>query len=421
MNKNDSELMRLSLCSEGYVPSAKIDEADIVIYNTCSVREHAENRVRARIASDQKSVRGRGGLIIVAGCMAQRVGPELIKDKTADMVIGPYQSPAIGEKLRGYFSGEPARLFLSQAAEDFESRLKGTPGGWRAWLTITHGCANFCAYCIVPYVRGRLISFNSADIIERARRLAAEGALEITLLGQNVNQFGQDTGDIPFYSLLEKIAAIPGLARLNFLTSHPRDFSEDIIMVIADNPNISRSVHLPLQSGSDKILALMNRAYTMSHYRALIDMIGKRLNEYSVTTDLIVGFPEESEDDYNATLSAVREIRFDEAFTYAYSPREGTPAAVMEETCGAREKTERLNELIAIQRKISKDKLLARLNRVEEVIPEKVSRRGADELVGRTSLNHPAVISGSARDIGKPFKIRIDAVNGSTLRGIRIA
>ena len=421
MNKNDSELMRLSLCAEGYVPSEKIDEADIAIYNTCSVREHAEDRVRARIASDQKHIRGQGGIIVVAGCMAQRAGDELIKDKTADMLIGPYQSPAIGKKLNEYFSDKTARLFLSQSAEDFESRLNGYPEGWHSWLTITHGCGNFCAYCIVPYVRGRLMSFNSSDIIERAKNLAAEGTLEITLLGQNVNQFGQDTGDIPFYSLLEKIAAIPGIARLNFLTSHPKDFSEDIIRVIADNPNISRSVHLPLQSGSDKILALMNRAYTISHYRTLVDTFGKHLGEYSVTTDLIVGFPEESDDDYRATLSAVREIRFDEAFTYVYSPRSGTSAAAMKETCDTREKTERLNELIAVQRKISKDKLLARLNRVEEIIPERISRRGRDELMGRTSLNHPVVISGSQHDIGKPLKIRIDAVSGSTLRGIQIA
>ncbi|MCL2026674.1 MAG: MiaB/RimO family radical SAM methylthiotransferase, partial [Leptospirales bacterium] len=296
MNKNDSELMRLSLYDEGYTLSEKIDEADIAVYNTCSVREHAEDRVRARIASDQGRIRKRGGLIVVAGCMAQRIGGELIEDKTADVVIGPYQSPAIGKKLNEYFLNKTACLFLSQSAEDFESRFRGYPASWHSWLTITHGCGNFCAYCIVPYVRGRLMSFNSTDIIERAKNLVANGTLEITLLGQNVNQFGQDTGDIPFYSLLEKIAAIPGIVRLNFLTSHPKDFSEDIISVIAGNPNISRNVHLPLQSGSDKVLALMNRAYTMSHYYALIDMIGKYLNDYSVSTDLIVGFPEENND-----------------------------------------------------------------------------------------------------------------------------
>ncbi|MDR3237556.1 MAG: MiaB/RimO family radical SAM methylthiotransferase, partial [Spirochaetia bacterium] len=350
-------------------------------------------------------------------------------EKTADVVIGPYQSPGIGEKLRGYFSSQdrammPQPLFLSQDTDDFKSRL--APGlaqnaGWHSWITITHGCENFCAYCIVPYVRGALISFRSADIIEHAKSLIGNGVLEITLLGQNVNQFGHDTGDIPFFSLLEKTASLPGLARLNFLTSHPKDFSRDIIRVIADNQNISRSIHLPLQSGSDRILELMNRSYTMRHYYTLIESINNLLPEHSVTTDLIVGFPGETQDDYLATLRAVESIRFDDAYMYAYSAREGTPAAAMNETISAGEKTARLSGLIDLQRNISRDKLLGRVNRVEEIIPERVSRRNETELMGRTFLNHPVVISGSPQDIGRRVKIRIDAVSGSTLRGIQIA
>ena len=427
MNKNDSDLMKTSLESSGYVIASEIESADIVVYNTCSVRAHAEDRVTARILSDKKRIKEHGGIIIVAGCMAQRLGNELLKEKIADIVIGPYQSPGIDEVLHKYFGKERESLFLSQNDDDFKTRLdlrlveRIESNEWRQWVTITHGCENFCAYCIVPYVRGRLISFESKEILNYTRSLLDKGIQEITLLGQNVNQFGQDTGDIPFYSLLEKTAKLPGLARLNFLTSHPKDFSADIIRVIADHSNISKSIHLPLQSGSNNILEAMNRSYTFSHYMKLIGEIERRLDTYAISTDLIVGFPGESLTDYEATLRAVENIRFDEAYMYAYSPREGTPAFALKELLSRDEKIERLNRLIDIQRSISKEKLSARINCVEEMIPEKTSRRSNGELIGRTFLNHPVVLTGDKSDIGRRLKIKVEAVNGSTLQGTKIA
>ena len=327
MNKNDSELMALSLMEHGFERSSRLEDADIAVFNTCSVREHAENRARSRISSHRKTARERNGIVIVAGCMAQRIGREIITNDLADMVVGPYQEPDIGALVRAYLDDHRNAEFLSQNAKDFSGRINprikriGDTPDWHRWVTITHGCENFCSYCIVPYVRGKLISFPSEQILEYIRGLAGSGIREITLLGQNVNQYGTDNGDIPFSRLLDRAARVPGIERLNFLTSHPKDFSEDILFAIRDNPNIARSVHLPLQSGSDRVLGLMNRNYTMHRYRTIADSLARILGTYSISTDLIVGFPGETDGDFLETLRAVEEIRFDEAFTYAYSKR----------------------------------------------------------------------------------------------------
>ncbi len=427
MNKNDSELMALSLSDHGFQSAPAGATADITIYNTCSVREHAENRVLSRIRSHRKRLRDRDGIIVVAGCMAQRLGQELIETGIADMVIGPYQSPDIGRLLRRHLDDRAARTFLSQDISDFSGRIKhdlykvnDTPE-WHKWVTITHGCENYCSYCIVPFVRGRLISFPSEEVLDYIRTLAAGGIREITLLGQNVNQYGSDSGDIPFYRLLEAAAAIGGIERINFITSHPKDFSDDILHVIRDMPNISRSIHLPLQSGSDRVLELMNRGYTFSDYMAIIGKIRKILDRSSISTDLIVGFPGESGDEFDDTLRAVETIRFDDAFTYAYSSRRGTPAASLTESLSRAEKNARLETLIALQRGISKQKLREQIDSIEEAIIERLSKKSPDRVMGKTYLNHVVITSGTRDDIGKRMKIKISGVLGSTLQGTRIA
>lgn len=427
MNKNDSELMALSLCENGFHAAGEGERADITIYNTCSVREHAENRVLSRIRSHRKKLRDDDGIIVVAGCMAQRLGEELINAGNADMVVGPYQSPDIGALLRRFMEDRKTRLFLSQSRSDFSGRIRhglhgtGDTPGWHAWVTITHGCENFCSYCIVPQVRGRLISFPSARIIEYIRVLAGRGIKEITLLGQNVNQYGTDSGDIPFYRLLESAAGIAGIERISFITSHPRDFSDDILHVIRDMPAVSRSIHLPLQSGSDRILDMMNRGYTMADYMSIVDKMRTLLDSSSLSTDLIVGFPGESDDEFMDTLKAVRSIRFDEAFTYAYSPRRGTPAASLAESITLEEKSGRLSRLIEVQRGISKEKLHERINNIEDAIIEGLSKKSRDRVMGKTNLNHVVITPGTRDDIGKRIKIRITGVLGSTLQGTRIA
>ncbi len=427
MNKGDSDIMAESFIDEGFTPAENPESADILVYNTCSVRQHAEERVLARINSCKKTVREHEGIIVVAGCMAQRVGKELIDNYSADLVVGPYQSPKIGTVIKEFLSDRKMNTFISQDPENFTERISVTHPGiseersWHRWITITHGCENFCSYCIVPFVRGPLISFDSSEIIRHVERLTGEGIREISLLGQNVNQYGTDTGDIPFYKLLEKAASFKGLERVNFLTSHPRDFQRDIVKVIRDNPVISRSIHLPLQSGSDRVLTLMNRKYNMNHYMGLVEMIGEELDEYALTTDLIVGYPGETDEDYHETLKHVELIKFDDAFMYAYSPREGTPAFSEKEALTKEAKLERLNMLIALQREISRKKLEERIDSRERIIVEKISRKSHNEVMGKTFLNHPAVLPGSAADIGKSFEIQVKGVRGATLQGERIA
>jgi tRNA-2-methylthio-N6-dimethylallyladenosine synthase len=358
--------------------------------------------------------------------MAQRIGEELIDNKIADMVIGPYQSPDIGRLLRLHLEDRSKRFFISQAISDFSGRINpglyrisDTPE-WHKWVTITHGCENYCSYCIVPSVRGKLISFPSGQILDYIRLLASHGINEITLLGQNVNQYGTDNNDIPFHKLLESTATIAGIERINFITSHPKDFPDDILHVIRDHPNISRSIHLPLQSGSDRILKLMNRQYTFADYMKIVEKIRGLLTAYSISTDLIVGFPGENEVEFTDTLNAVESIRFDDAFTYAYSPREGTPACSIEETLTHEEKITRLERLIALQRSISRHKLKERVNRIEDAIIERFSKKSSDRVMGRTYLNHMVITEGTKDDFGKKIKIKIDSVLGATLQGTRI-
>ena len=422
MNKGDSDLMALSMKKNGFIQADSIHEADICIFNTCSVRKHAEDRAVARIRQEKGSGPA-GRTIVVAGCMAQRQGDYLVKSRIADIVIGPYQSPRIGEIMESSTGTNKDKgiVLVSQDIKDFSERITSSLAGekelhpWHKWVTITHGCENFCTYCIVPYVRGKLISFPSGRILKFIEEAVNTGVTEITLLGQNVNQYGLDSGDIPFWSLLDRASSINGLVRVNFLTSHPMDFNDEIIRVIADNPVISRGIHLPLQSGSDRVLEQMNRKYTMKRYYEIIGSMHRLIGDFAVSTDLIVGFPGETVDEFHSTLDAVRRIRFDSAFMYAYSPREGTPSFRLKEEITRDEKISRLNELIYIQREISLEKLKGRINKTERVIADKVSKKSGNELSGRTALNHFVVFNGEKNDIGKESLIRILDVRGSTL------
>ncbi len=428
MNRGDSELMRLSLRRHGFQEANSKQEADICLFNTCSVRQHAEDRAISKIEAAKNSKAGKKKTVVIVGCAAQRVGNEIVASGKADLAIGPYEAPNVGEIIAAYISNsqEEKNIFLSQSKEDFQDRLHSEliesreENGWHKWVTITHGCENYCTFCIVPHVRGKLISFPSARIIDFVKDLSARGIFEITLLGQNVNQYGKDSGDIPFYKLLEEVAKIKGILKINFLTSHPMDFSGEIIRVMSDYANISRGIHLPLQSGSNEILKRMNRKYTLESYMDIVEAIDSGLPDYALSTDLIVGFPGESEEQFNETLEAVKKIGFVEAFMYAYSPRSGTLAAKMRDELPRNGKIERLNRLISIQRKISLEKLKMRMDRIEYAIAEKISKKSADEVSGRTGLNQTVVFKGGKEDIGRPVKIKISGIRGSTLFGEKI-
>lgn len=426
MNINDSEMMTISMQGQGFSETDKPNEADIVIYNTCSVRKNAEDRASARIQESRAHAKKRKAIVVVTGCMAKRIGEDMINNNKVDIAIGPYQSPQIGDIVAEFYKDPSKRLYISDDKTDFKERLHPNLSNnkenapWHKWVTITHGCENFCTYCIVPYVRGKLISFTSSAILEYIELLPGRGIKEITLLGQNVNQYGQDNNEIPFYKLLEKAAQINGIEKINFLTSHPKDFDLEIIKVIKDYENISKSIHLPLQSGSNTILKKMNRKYNVEHYMNIVNEIDKNLPDYALSTDLIVGFPGETEENYLETLELVKKIRFDEAYMYAYSTREGTAAANLPEQLDDNTKRTRLENLISIQREITNQKLEKRINKPEQIFVERVSKKSDNEVMGKSFLNHSVIIPGSASDIGKRIPVKITALKGSTLYGQRI-
>ena len=419
MNKNDSQMMEASLLASGFLHAENQNDADIVIFNTCSVRDSAERRAKGRLKEAMAKVREKKGIVVAAGCMAQRIPEFLTNGKYCSIAVGTYQSPSIGKIIENYLNGDKRRVFDSFDENDYDGRISGTTESWHKWITITHGCENFCTYCIVPYVRGKLISASSNEVLSNIESAVENGAIEITLLGQNVNQYGQDNDEIPFYKLLDKAAGIKGIQRLNFLTSHPKDFDTNIIEVIKNNQNISRSVHLPLQSGSNSILEKMNRIYSLQAYMKIIDRI-KELSEFSITTDLIVGFPGETDKDFEDTINAVRLVQYDEAFMYAYSPRESTPAASFKNHLDKKIKSERLKLLIETQREISALKLKARIGRTESVIIEGISRKNENEVYGKSFLAHPVITSGSSSDTGKLLNVKIESVKGSALIGNRV-
>lgn len=418
MNRSDSQLMAHDMEQAGFIQAERAEEADIVIYNTCSVRQNAEDRVLGRIKSLPQR---KGRIIVAAGCMAQRRGHELLDENIVNMAVGPYQEPAMGSLVTQYISQKEKALFTSQEREDFLPRLN--PGvtkdldqaPWHRWVTITHGCENYCSYCIVPFVRGKLISFSSNEILDYIRVLPGEGVREITLLGQNVNQYGQDNHEIPFWKLLEHAAQVDGLERISFLTSHPKDFSPDIARVIRDNENISRSIHLPVQSGSSAVLKKMNRKYTRESYLETVATIRSLVPDISLTTDIIMGFPGETEQDYHQTLDLVKQTGFEDAYMYMYSPREGTPAWHLKETLTRDQKVARLNELIAVQRERAAASLRQRIGSRDRCIVEKISKRSPGEVMGRTFHNHTVVLPGTDRDISRTIPITITDINGATL------
>jgi tRNA-2-methylthio-N6-dimethylallyladenosine synthase len=421
MNKNDSELMALSLSSEGFVSTDDRNTADIIIFNTCSVRKHAETRALTHIR--QARAARRKAIVVVAGCMAQRDGVTIVKQKIANIAVGPYQAPLVGTIISDYIKDHRNNLRLSLDSDDFAPRLdenlvnNSSSKPWHRFVTITHGCENFCSYCIVPFVRGKLISFSSKSIIDYILKIADSGVSSVTLLGQNVNQYGQDNGEIPFYRLLDQVASIESLKKINFITSHPKDFNSDIACVIRDHDSISRSIHLPLQSGSDSVLSRMKRGYTLTRYYSIVDELKDILGKnFSLSTDLIVGFPGETEGDHVMTLDAVRTIRFSDAFTYAYSVRDGTEAATLHDDIPHTTKIRRLNELITLQREINASRRLSMTGMIEKVIIERKSSKNPENYYGKTTHEQPIIVKGDCQ-IGSLVNVIIRGAKGAMLVG----
>ncbi|MBN2187922.1 MAG: tRNA (N6-isopentenyl adenosine(37)-C2)-methylthiotransferase MiaB [Chitinispirillaceae bacterium] len=342
MNVADSDALRRALAARGYTSVEKPGEADLIVVNTCSVREHAEQRALARIAEFAAVKKKRpGARLWVVGCMAERMGADVKKKiKGVDAAVGAPELADAPAAVRRYLDKK-------------ESAPAAPPQrGVSEFVSVMRGCNNFCAYCIVPFVRGRESSVPAEAVERDIRERVAGGVREVTLLGQNVNSYHD--GGLDFPDLLRRVAAIDGLLRVRFTTSHPKDLSEKLVRTIAGTPKLCRHLHLPAQSGSDRILSLMNRRYTSAHYRSLVAMIRKALPDADITTDLLVGFPSETEEDFNETLGLVEEIRFTSAFMFAYSPRPGTAAERLSDDVPRETKISRLNRLIQLQTAITR-------------------------------------------------------------------
>lgn len=394
MNEHDSERLAGQLRELGYTYSKDYSRADIVILNTCCIRENAELKVFGKIGELKALKKENPQLIIgIAGCMMQQeavVKEVLRKYPYVDLIFGTHNIHQLSNLLKKVFNKRERVVDLWPDSKELIPELPSErKSAFQAWVSIISGCNNFCTYCIVPYVRGRERSRPLKDIIREVKRLVAEGVMEITLLGQNVNSYGKDFTDqnIDFADLLKELDEITGLERIRYLTSHPRDFSDKLIKTIAMTKKVCEHFHLPIQSGSTRIMQQMNRGYTQESYLELIKKIKQTMPQASITTDFIVGFPGETEEDFLETLKVVQLVEFDAAYTFIYSPRSGTPAASYEEQVPDGVKKERLQRLMDLQAKKSLQRNRELENKIVQVLIEGESKNNPENLQGRTRTN----------------------------------
>ncbi len=420
MNKSDSEKVAGILERLGYIPSQQVEDADLVLLNTCSVRERAEEKVFGKLGELKKIKKKNPKVLIgVFGCMAQRMKEELIERfPHVDFVLGSYKFIKLPEVLEKVEEGKKLVIVEEDPyPEDLDWKFVKRESKFQAWVPIIYGCNNFCTYCIVPYLRGKEKSRDPKDIIKEIEFLASQGVVEVTLLGQNVDSYGKDLGNIDLADLLIEIHKIEGIKRIRFLTSHPRDVSDKLINTVAQYPKICAHWHLPLQAGSDRILQKMGRGYSYKEYKALIDKIRSKIPKASFSTDIIVGFAGEIEEDFLATKKALEEIRFDTVNLAIYSPRPGTPAAKFEDPIPYEVKKKWFEELENLQRKIVYDKNLSMLGKEEIVLAEEVNPKNLEELSGRTENYRLVFFKGDKSLIGKFLKIKITEARLWSLKG----
>ena len=391
MNKHDSERMAGLLAERGYTQSDTANDAEIIVFNTCTVRKHAEERFFGNLNNLRSVKKANPNLIIaVGGCVAQAERDRIFERAPhVDIVFGTHNMPNLGYMIESVESGRKAICDVTDEIEIMPTTVPSVrEESHHAWVPIIIGCNNFCSYCIVPHTRGRETSRRIEDIAGEVEHLVPEGVIEITLLGQNVNSYGRDIyGKSEFARLLTTLNKVPGLRQIRFTTSHPKDLTDDIIAAVAGGDKICEHIHLPVQAGSNSILKAMNRKYTKEGYLKTVEKIYKSVPGVSLTTDIMVGFPGETEDDFLHTLDVVERARYDSAFTFIFSPREGTPAARMENPVPAQVKSERFDRLVALQNRISLEKNQELIGKNIEVFVEGVSKKNDDVLTGRSRTN----------------------------------
>ena len=417
MNIADAERMAGQLAAIGYERTDDMMQADLILLNTCCVRETAEDRVYGKIG-EIKHIKEKNPALIfgITGCMAQKEGEKLIKRAPhIDFVLGTGHVDELTQVVRQLEMKHEHMVLteLSQRAaetpEESTAPLVQREGKLSAWIPIMYGCNNFCTYCIVPYVRGRERSRHPQDILREVGQAVRDGYSEVTLLGQNVNSYGRglDEAGADFASLLRAVDAVDGIKRVRFMTSHPKDLSDEVIKAIAEGQHLCEHIHLPVQYGSNRILKAMNRVYTVESYRALVQRIRAAIPEVALTTDMIVGFPGETEEDFQATLDFVREMRYDSAYTFIYSPRSGTPAANMPDQVPEAVKHERLNKLMAVQNQISLEINEGLMGRELEIMVEGPSKNREDIWAGRTRTNKIVLFQHGGEQPGEFRQVRI--------------
>ncbi len=431
MNVFDSRRMVQVLMADGYVETDDPAEADVIIFNTCSVRERPEKKVLGSLSRLLPLKEVKPVLFGVAGCVAQQHGQALLdRVPYLDFVVGPDNIADLAKMVDAARHGaRTARAtWMDRKSYDFIPLDPAVEPGPTAFLTIIKGCDNFCSYCVVPYVRGREVSKPLALVLEEVRMLVAAGVAEVTLLGQNVNSWGRGLpGNPTFPDLLEAVSAVPGLKRLRFVTSHPADASDRLLGLFGHLPNLAEYLHLPLQAGSDEVLARMRRRYDSAQYLDRIRAVRAACPDIALSTDIIVGFPGETRADFERTLAVVREADFDLMFSFKYSPRPGTAAAGWVDDVPAVEKAERLAELQAMQDAITRRRMQRFMGRIEEVLvegPSKSGKKGGHcEIMGRTRTNYIVNfrVEGSAiPEPGRMMSVRIDGVLAHCLKGVPV-
>jgi len=423
MNEHDSETISGILEQMGYSLSEEIEDADVILFNTCAIRENAEDKVFGELGHMKRLKHNNPNLILgVCGCMSQeeKVVNKILKSYSqVDMIFGTHNIHRLPELLRdAMFSKEMVIEVWSKEGDIVENMPKIREGNTKAWVNIMYGCDKFCTYCIVPYTRGKERSRRPEDVIAEVRDLARQGFQEIMLLGQNVNAYGKDFEDIKygFGDLLDEVRKID-IPRIRFTTSHPRDFDDHLIEVLAKGGSLVEQIHLPVQSGSTEVLKRMARKYTREHYLELVSKIKAAIPNVSLSSDIIVGFPGETDEQFEQTISLVEEVRYDFAYTFIYSPREGTPAAVMEDNVPMEVKKARLYRLNEVLAKIGLEQNKKLQDQVLEVLVEGESKTNAEVLAGRTRTNKLVHFRADKALIGQYVHVKITDAKTWTLHG----
>ena len=422
MNVHESEKIAGQLQTLGYEETQTAEDADVIVFNTCCVRENAEQHAFGNIGMYKKLKKEKRDLIIaVCGCMTQQ--GEFAKKLSAtfpfvDVIIGTYNIDEFGKILQKTIDTKKRVVeILDKNGEICEEITPYRSSYPNAWVNIAYGCNNFCSYCIVPSVRGRERSRLPENVVDEVKNLVNEGYKEITLLGQNVNSYGHDLKNgVSFSSLLDEIGKIDGKFRLRFMSNHPKDLTEDVIEAIKRNPHACHAIHLPVQSGSNRILSLMNRRYSVEKYLSQIDSIRKIIPDCAITTDIIVGFPTETENDFLDTVNLVEKVKFDGAFTFVYSKREGTKAAVMDGQIDPETQKDRIMRLIDVQNDLNRKESLTYVGKTVEILVEDFDEK-KNSYLGRDERGKMAYFSCDENVIGKFVNVKITSAGGMSLMG----